>query len=73
MLKYVDKCHKILKKCYNINKCYIYLYLNVTFRDIVILTIVAEMLQMNAQMSHLSNTQLQQWTLLSPYKFKVEF
>jgi hypothetical protein len=31
------------------------------------------MLQMNAQMSHLSNTQLQQWTLLSPYKFKVKF
>ncbi len=37
------------------------------------ITIVAKMLQMHAQMSHLWNTQLQQWTLLSPYTFRVKF
>ncbi len=32
-----------------------------------------QMLQITAQMSPFLNTQLQQWTLLSPYKFRVNF
>ncbi len=61
-------------KCYhNVNKCHIYFRRNVTFSDIVMLTNVTKMLQMTAQMSPFLNTQLQQWTLLSPYKFQVNF
>jgi hypothetical protein len=37
------------------------------------LTNDTKMLQMTAQMSPFLNTQLQQWTLSSPYKFQVKF
>ena len=75
MLEYVDKCHNnVMIKCYhNVSKCYTKLHINVTLPYFAMLRNATQMLQITAQMSPLLNTQLQQWTLLSPYKFQVNF
>jgi hypothetical protein len=62
----------MLFKCYhNIFKCYTKLHYNVTLPFYKMLSNAIEMLQITTQMSPLLNTQLQQWTLLSPYEFQV--
>ena len=57
----------------NVKKCYTKLHHNVTLPFFAMLRNATQMLQITAQMSPLLNTQLQQWTLLSPYKFQVKF